>query len=99
MMVIPGLPSRDDVVVLCEKHGYESNGLAYNNDIWIKYGTGVTLSEAKIQKFVHENADSSLIYTPAVYDCFSAVDSESRELKYIVMERAKSHDLVEYTKQ
>jgi serine/threonine protein kinase len=94
MMDRPQIPSREEVKALCERNGPRSNGLAYGNDIWIKYGTGTTLAEAAIQRFVHENADRSLVHTPAVYDSFT-VSADT----YIVMEKVEGEAYVDYKKQ
>jgi hypothetical protein len=65
------LPTRADVVALCEKMGPKQNGFAYNEFIWIKYGECVTEAEAMTQQLVYQYADPSIVRTPAVYDYFS----------------------------
>ena len=87
-MTRPQIPSREVVKELCARNGPRSNGLAYSNQIWIKYGENVTLAEATIQEFVHNNADSRIVYTLAFYDWFSvAQPGGAPNMTYIVMEK------------
>ncbi|EGD97202.1 hypothetical protein TESG_04616 [Trichophyton tonsurans CBS 112818] len=65
------VPSRADVMAACALRGPLANGIPYNSDIWVKYGTGVTEAEAILQQFVNENADHSIVYTPKVHDYFT----------------------------
>lgn len=99
-MTRPQIPSREEVKKLCDKNGPFAKGLTYGDKIWIKYGYGVTLGEAAIQKFVHEKADHRIVYTPEVYDSFSVVAKPgSRGMTYIVMEKVEGENYVDYTKQ
>ncbi|EZF29931.1 hypothetical protein H109_01514 [Trichophyton interdigitale MR816] len=82
------VPSRADVMAACALRGPLANGIPYNSDIWVKYGTGVTEAEAILQQFVNENADHSIVYTPKVYDYFTNKQRISdMPVTYIVMER------------
>ena len=94
----PQIPSREEVVSLCERNGPRSNGLAYGNNIWIKYGTGTTSAEAAMQRFLHENADRSLVYIPAVYDSFTVTRPGRLPETYIVMEKVEGEAYVDYKK-
>lgn len=62
--------------------------VAYGDKIWIKDGYDVTLAEAAIQQFVHEQADYRILYTPEVYDSFS-IPGVDRAMAYIVMEKVE----------
>lgn len=73
--------------MLCDHKGPYSKGFAYSDKIWIKYGYGVSLGEAAIQQFLHENADHRIVYTPEVYDSFALTEPGSRRMSYIVMEK------------
>jgi hypothetical protein len=88
------LPTRADVVALCEKAGPKQNGFAYNEFIWIKYGECVTEAEAMTQQLVYQYADSSIVRTPAVYDYFSKA-----RMTYIIMERVQGQTYDDHVKQ
>ena len=98
-MTTPQLPSREEVVALCARLGYKTNGFAYNSQIWIKYGPGATLAEATTQQFVRNNADRRVVYIPEVYDSFSSTPPGMPEITYIVMEKVEGEDYVDYIKQ
>ena len=97
-MYRPQIPSREEIITLCEQNRPRSTGrgLAYGNDIWIKYGINTTLAEAAMQKFVHENSDRSLVYIPAVYDSFTATQPGQPPVTYIVMEKVEGEAYVNY---
>lgn len=95
----PSLPSRADVIAACDANGPNANGLAYNSEVWIKYGWGVTEAEAILQQFVHMNADPSILYTPAVYDYFARAQDDFLTVTYIVMERVSGPSPTEYIKE
>lgn len=76
------LPTRADVVALCEKGCPKQNGFEYNEFIWTKYGECVTEAEAMTQQLTYQYADPSIVRTPAVYDYFSR-----GRMTYIIMER------------
>jgi tRNA A-37 threonylcarbamoyl transferase component Bud32 len=88
------LPTRADVVALCEKVGPKQNGFAYNEFIWIKYGECVTEAEAMTQQLVYQYADPSIVRTPAVYDYFSKA-----RMTYIIMERVQGQTYGDHVKQ
>src|SRR5262245_1657087 len=90
----PSVPSRVQVVTACEISGPMASGIPYSDDIWIKYGTGVTKAEAIIQQYVHENADLSIVRTPKVYDYFTIPQKYALPITYIVMERVYGTPLV-----
>jgi len=97
-MPLPQPLSRHDVITACARNGPRSNGFAYNNQIFIKYGTEVTMAEAAMQTFVHENADHDIVYTPRVYDAFTKPLRGAPDMTYIVMERMNNEPCVTYLK-
>ncbi|KID94278.1 phosphotransferase enzyme family protein, partial [Metarhizium majus ARSEF 297] len=94
------IPSRDVVSSLCDAAGPETRGFAYNDQIWIKYGKYVRLAEAAMQKYVHENADPSIVHIPKVFDAFSIPSGPDKStMTYIVMENVKGSDFVDFKKE
>lgn len=98
-MTRPTIPSREEVKMLCYQKGPFSKGFAYDDKIWIKYGYGVTLAEAAIQQYVHEKADHRIVYTPEVYDTFTATNPSWRRISIIIMEKVEGENYLDYTKQ
>ncbi|KAH7320700.1 phosphotransferase enzyme family protein [Stachybotrys elegans] len=88
----PQIPKRDVVEALCKENGPKSNGFAYSDEIWIKYGEGVTLAEAAIQRYVHNNVDPRIVHVPEVFDEFSTTRLNAPPITYIVMEIVKADD-------
>jgi hypothetical protein len=84
-MTSPFVP-RDAVVAACAISGHTTNGIAYNDDIWIKYGDSVTEAEAILQQHVYEHADPSIFRTPKVYDFFTISSKDNISITYIVIE-------------
>lgn len=93
-MATPTLPTRQEVVALCDKEGPNKNGFAYDGLIWIKYGRGVTEAEAAAQQFAYQHADRSILRIPQVYDCFSKTTTT-----YILMENVEGETYFEYKKK
>lgn len=87
------VPSRADVIAACGRSGPYVPGIPYNNDFWIKYGTGVTEAEAMLQQFVNENADHTIVYTPKVHDYFTERRINALPVTYIIMERVHGEAL------
>jgi serine/threonine protein kinase len=82
------LPSYDTIVKLCAAAGYNKNGIsievAGNPRFWVKYGSGVTLGEARTQNQVAQivNVDpESVVGVPEVYLFFLR-----GRCRYLVME-------------
>lgn len=92
-------PPRDVVEALCRAKGPKRNVLAYDEHIWIKYGSGVTLGEAAMQQYVHENADARIVRVPRVLDAFSTTSSRGRRMTCIVMEHVKGGDYITHIRQ
>ncbi|KJZ76464.1 hypothetical protein HIM_04193 [Hirsutella minnesotensis 3608] len=92
-------PSRHVVEALCREKGPKFNGLAYDDHIWIKYDTGVTLAEAAIQRYVYEHADARIVRIPQVLDAFCSETSYGCPMTCIVMERIKGDDYATHIRQ
>jgi hypothetical protein len=88
------LPSRAYVIGCCKFEGPHNNGFAYNEKVWIKYGTGVTDSEVAAQEFAHGHVDQRIFRVPQFYDWFS----KGLQI-YIIMERVDGISYLEYRKQ
>ncbi len=83
----PSVPSRAEVKAACDASGPKTNGIAYDDNIWIKYGVHVTRAEALSQQHVHKQADPNIVRTAAVYDCFTVQRTNAPPITYIVMEK------------
>lgn len=96
----PDIPSREVVESLCLPSGGLDGGcLAFNEQIWIKYGAYVKLHEAAIQQYVHDHADPCVVRVPKVYDAFTLPRQNAAPITYIVMENIQGDDFVTYSKQ
>ncbi len=93
------IPSREVVEAVCEQAGYRSNGLAYSDQVWIKYSAGMRLAEATMQRYVHAHADPRIVRIPQVYDAFTVTFQPTCEtVTYIVMENIQGADCAAYRK-
>ncbi|KAG8950624.1 hypothetical protein FRC04_007248 [Tulasnella sp. 424] len=88
------LPSREEIVALCKKAGYNRTGIPFRSQpsgpvvAWIKYGPNVPMDEAYTQDWVAKflNADPEAdVRVPLVYMAFTS-PTRYRDLGYIVME-------------
>ena len=93
------LPTRDQVIAICEANGPKSNGVEFNSRVWIKYGIDVTEAEAIIQQHIHDHANHDILYTPKVYDCFTVEQPGMMRTTYIVQEMSTGVPFAEYKKQ
>lgn len=93
------IPSREVIESLCKMNGANSGGLDYSDQIWIKYGTTVTLTEAAMQQYVHEHADPRIVRIPEVFDAFTITRPNEASVTYIVMENIKGDDFAVYRKR
>ena len=93
------IPSREAIEALCRVNGPKSNSLDYSDQIWVKYGTTVTLAEAAMQQYVHEHADPRVVHVPNVFDAFTITQPNGASVTYIVMENVKGDDYSAYSKR
>ncbi|KDQ17197.1 hypothetical protein BOTBODRAFT_64232 [Botryobasidium botryosum FD-172 SS1] len=91
------LPSRKEIVALCDETGYDRTGIPFRNEpsepvvAWIKYGPNVTMDEAYTQDWVAKflNAEPEADVTaPRVYMAFT----DTRGIGFIVMEFVDAPD-------
>ncbi|KAK0725942.1 hypothetical protein B0H67DRAFT_551382 [Lasiosphaeris hirsuta] len=72
------VPSRAKVIEACERNKSlhpASSEMAYNDSIWIKYGTHRTAGQAMLQMYVSEHADPNIVRVPKTYDYFTTTES------------------------
>lgn len=98
-MLDPLIPSQDEVLTLVKHHGWKKSGFRFNEQIWIKYGAYVTLSEAAIQQHVYQNADPRILRVPKVYDAFAAPRPQDLPVTCIIMEYIEGDDYVDCYKK
>ncbi|KAG8964190.1 hypothetical protein FRC00_003536 [Tulasnella sp. 408] len=88
------LPSREKIVALCKKAGYQRTGIPFRNQpsgpvlAWIKYGPNVSMDEAYTQDWVAKVLDAEPeadVRVPRVYMAFTNI-RRSGSIGYIVME-------------
>ncbi|KAL9595109.1 MAG: hypothetical protein Q9179_005109 [Wetmoreana sp. 5 TL-2023] len=84
-MAPPSIP-RGKVPEACARSGTQINSVAYNENVWIKYGEGVTEAEAILQQHIHATADPRIVRIPEVYDYFTISSESARPITYIIME-------------
>ncbi|VUC21297.1 unnamed protein product [Clonostachys rosea] len=91
------LPSRETVESLCEERGFKSNGFAFNDRIWVKYGTGATLAEAALQRYLCTKVDHNIVRIPEVFDAWKSEEKDYFSKVYILMENIQGEDYMTYS--
>lgn len=94
----PTIPSRSEVVAAypVEAGDHEPHGIAYNDDLWTKYGRYVTVAEADMQRYVASKADKSIVRVPAIYDAWTVETPGAGSATYIIMENISEMDFVDF---
>ncbi|XWW96387.1 hypothetical protein V2A60_004361 [Cordyceps javanica] len=92
------IPSREVIESLFTVDRTSSHGLDYSDQIWVKYGLTVRLTEAAMQQYVHEHADPRVVRVPKVFDAFTIARPKGGSVTYIVMENIKDDDFAAYGK-
>jgi hypothetical protein len=91
---IPNLPSQNDVIAACAQNGDRVRQLTYlskDRKFFIKYGSSVTIGEAKTQQYFYEKIYSQRGTTFKIPEIYRAFEAGGRT--YIVMEYI---DIVSY---